>query len=251
MMIEWKKVNNSVGDDSVYADYIEHCARYKEMSVRGDKPTSAHECTHGINSEIRNHFNSENAFYIGNDMGVYFSSEPKAKKSNAVSYVPKELRKSRFSTYITGMKEWEDTPLYLFDEWCAYLAGGETITDMVLRAEPLNRELWKDNSKNPGEKPQQTDLMFAVVEFTVYATAITQFIHENDLQFFQADAFYDFFSFNIRRAIKVFGNGFDVMPWSESKDYYQQLLDSKLNTFLTSINCPLPKSPKVYYNPSR
>lgn len=43
----------TINDGSAYADYVDHCRAYREMWVKGSKTSTAHECTHGIHSEVR------------------------------------------------------------------------------------------------------------------------------------------------------------------------------------------------------
>jgi hypothetical protein len=50
----YPKLHQVEAGDSPYADAINHCERYNYYSVRGQRVTSVHECTHGINSQLRN-----------------------------------------------------------------------------------------------------------------------------------------------------------------------------------------------------
>lgn len=55
--IKWPKIHNVEAGKTLYADIINHCKSYKNFMEPGDKATSAHEVTHGANSEIRNSHN--------------------------------------------------------------------------------------------------------------------------------------------------------------------------------------------------
>lgn len=51
--LNYPKVNNVGTDESPYSDARSHCVKYDYYSG-GGRVTSVHECTHGINSQIRN-----------------------------------------------------------------------------------------------------------------------------------------------------------------------------------------------------
>jgi hypothetical protein len=96
---------------------------YGDTYWDSDLMTAGHETTHGINSELRNNYNKTgkqaNGFYVLDDQAAIIV-DPKIRKSAVAAYVPTSLRGDRYSTYVTGQTEWDDTPTYLFDEWVAY-----------------------------------------------------------------------------------------------------------------------------------
>jgi len=105
---------------TMYADVINHCLAYKEYIDPSSKITSAHEVTHRCNSDIRNEAGGNvNGFYVGNDRAIVIP-EPNTKKSDCAQYIPESLRGGRYSLYITGQQEWNNQPLYIFDEFVAY-----------------------------------------------------------------------------------------------------------------------------------
>jgi len=54
MTITWPEANRDVPDARVWADVARHCTNWRNYSQPGDLVTTAHECTHGVNSDIRN-----------------------------------------------------------------------------------------------------------------------------------------------------------------------------------------------------
>lgn len=187
---EWivvPEVNTAApADGSVLSDTIRHCVRWKEMSD-SSKTTTAHECTHGINAEMRNKvgvsYETEfkdglsmpitvqgygagqavNAFYVLNGRGVVLN-EPGIRKRDVAKNIPSALRGDRFSTYITGQPAWDGQPLYIFDEWSAYVNGARCGIDMVGR----------------GQNPDKSDLMRGPLEFSIYSLALMASIPESD-----------------------------------------------------------------------
>lgn len=149
------EVNSDADGDSVYADTIRHCTTWRQMADRS-KTTTAHECTHGINSQIRNSAGQRmNGFYALGGRGIALP-EPPIRKRDVASFVPNDLRGDRFSTYVTGQTAWDDSPLYLMDEWIAYRNGAACGLDMLAR----------------GESPEKTDLVRGPLEFSVYCLAM-------------------------------------------------------------------------------
>jgi hypothetical protein len=102
-----------------------------------DKPTWAHETTHGINAEIRNKHIGYNGFYcLGNKACVI--QEPKTTLQRVAERVPLSLRGKVYHLYLVEQRgDWNYQPLYLCDEWVAYINGAEC-------GKELNVEHWSD-----------------------------------------------------------------------------------------------------------
>jgi hypothetical protein len=197
--IEYKAVNSDESGDSVYADTITHCKNWKQYIEAGDKVTSSHECTHGINSDIRNantNLGKINAFYCLKDRAVILK-EPSCRKSDAAQFIPQPLRFSRFGTYVTGQSAWDNEPYYLFDEGVAYANGADCAIYMHNHGD----------DKNKG-----TDFMFGPVEFIAYLAAVLMAAEKaNSLQ---ADAI-EFANWHFKRVADLYYKGKDAMPWNE------------------------------------
>jgi hypothetical protein len=90
-----------------------------------------HEGTHGVNARIRQEFNRP-GFYLGGDRCL-LATHPKFRCTEVAKYVPDEFRGFQYQTYAVGMAEqWDDQPLYLWDEWCAYVNGAAIDTNRKL-----------------------------------------------------------------------------------------------------------------------
>jgi hypothetical protein len=124
----------------------------------------AHESTHAINSRIRNAAapNSVfNAFFVGHGTACILR-EPRVPLSAIAQFVPAELRgPTSFNLYLVRQAgQWNDQPLYVLDEWTAYVNGAAVGLDNATR----------DNATRGGQ-PEPCELQQAI-EFCGYATAL-------------------------------------------------------------------------------
>jgi hypothetical protein len=185
-----------------------------------DMITIAHETSHGIHSYIRQHMHGDeqqgdrvNGFYaLGGKVAVI--GEPRMRKRHVAPFVPASLRGSRFATYITGQTAWDDTPLYVWDEWNAYVNGGEAGVDLV------EHELWTYGWR---------DGVAGTIEFTVYALATAMAVQQQDPEYFvNNEAFREFLAFNIRRGMTSFKKGavMNEFKWDTQDRYWQKLKTS-------------------------
>ena len=121
-----KVTNSSLG--KVLQDIDSHMPAGHQYSD-GNKVTWSHETTHGINANIRNENQSLgniNGFYCLQDRACIIQ-EPKTTIQKMSHTIPKALRGPSYDLYlVTQTKDWNDRPLYLFDEWIAYTNGSET-----------------------------------------------------------------------------------------------------------------------------
>jgi hypothetical protein len=94
-----------------------------------DPVTAAHETSHGISSGIRNSnmkLGHVNGYYFPEYPDKYFIlTEPNFQMSDVLAYTPENLRGTGFyDTYLIGQQgDWNDRPLYIFDELTAYANG--------------------------------------------------------------------------------------------------------------------------------
>ena len=100
---------------------------------RAGRSTNAHETGHGIHSYLRNKYTAElgkrvNGFYGLSGRGIIVQ-EPNIRKSQVNRFIPSSVRGYRFPLYLERQKEWDDTPLYIYDEWNAYVLGGKCCVD--------------------------------------------------------------------------------------------------------------------------
>jgi hypothetical protein len=102
--------------------------RHKPVRERGhwdDHATLAHEMTHGIHFDLRltaSAYRPMNGFYVFDGLGVVVA-EPRFTKSAVAARIPQIMRSTRFHNYLTAQTSWDARPLYVWDEWTAYVNG--------------------------------------------------------------------------------------------------------------------------------
>ena len=151
-----------------------------------DPITSAHEQTHGINSYIRQQCGGRaNAFYTLNNF-VFIVREPNLRKGQVCAYVPTELRGDVWGLYMAGQQEWDDRPLYICDEWTAYINGAM-----------VGKELGK-----VGNRSMEHDVRHCV-EFAGYASALLVAIERHDPAYPDREKLQEFVAYNLKRTLKL------------------------------------------------
>lgn len=85
-----------------------------------DNPISTvHECTHGINSRLRNIYKKPCFYVLNNKMII---SESSGTLKDVADSVPPRFRGSLYQFYLVdAQKWWNNQPTYVFDELSAYL----------------------------------------------------------------------------------------------------------------------------------
>lgn len=174
-----------------------------------DKVTWAHETTHGINSNIRNKHQTWlvklglkssgriNGFYCLNNRAAVIT-EPNTTIGKVASIVPKSLRGDVYNLYLVQQaSSWGDTPLYICDEWVAYINGAECRQDLGI--------------KDRGETVQYA------MEFVVYSTCIAQSSQTNDEQLKK------FLMWNSQRIMDLYKKAENVEP---AKKYWEKVINN-------------------------
>jgi len=178
---------------SALTDIANHLpAQYGTTYDDSDLVTFGHETSHGIHAHLRNYENTTgqqaNAFYVLNGKAAVVM-EPNIYKHEIQPFVPSSLRDFRYDTYISGASAWDDTPLYVWDEWNAYVNGAEVGVGRV--DEGLWNEGWRDQSGN--------------LEFVVYAMCLAHAVSQLDPTYFSTYAqFGQFLMWNTERAMALF-----------------------------------------------
>ncbi len=214
--IDWpaQHSQSNSGWSSYMTDVIRHLpTSYGSTYYDADKVTYVHETTHGINSHLRNYKNTTgkkaNGFYVGHNKGVIIV-EPNIWKNDANAYVPQSLRDTRYSLYMQGSQAWNDTPLYLWDEWVAYANGTEAGLNLVLEGKWTAG--WRD--------------VFGSMEFTVYAVALAMAVEAKDPSYFSSYAqFREFLKWNIERCMRLYNDTHNrtEFKWNKVDDYYNKI----------------------------
>lgn len=207
-------------------DIIQHMAP-GDSNNYDDRITLGHETSHGIHSYIRNRLNTTgrpvNGFYVLNDQAVIVP-EPPIRKRQVAPYVPQSLRGSRYSVYVTGASDWDDRPLYIWDEWVAYTNGG------IVGVELVEAGLWGN---------QWRDGVAGQLEFVAYAVATAMATKELAPAFFNSTTqFREFLAFNLKRCMDSFfvGRDFEVFRFGTQDKLYNNLATAadaeKMRVFL-------------------
>ena len=218
------KTNSKWG--TVLTDIVQHEC---DSNSYDDLVTLGHETTHGINSYIRNSMNhlgrKANGFYILNGKAVVIA-EPTMMKHDVAPFVPHSLQGSRYSMYITGMPDWDDTPLYVWDEWVAYTNGGAAGVDIEKAG--LWSYGWRDAVMGP-------------IEFTVYGIALVMAVKEKDPELFADEDFRSVFQQFIQRSMSAFREGQTMIDfkWDQQDAYYESFKTSSdaepMRTFIRDM----------------
>lgn len=152
-----------------------------------DLVTWAHETTHGINSRIRVQQGAGvNALYcLDGNIGIF--REPRVTKANVCRYVPANLRGDVWGLYMQGQTEWNDTPLYILDEWVAYINGAYVAVELDSLGSNSSRSTAHDIAKS--------------VEFAGYASALLACIDAHDPNYSDRDKLAQFVAYNLERTL--------------------------------------------------
>jgi len=208
VFINWPKVrsvDSSLG--KVLGDIESHMPAghiYKD----NDKITWGHETTHGINSNIRNRnqkwivkhklrfffFRGEpylvkvaervNGFYCLEDRAVVIVEPPTTIRA-AAAKVPQSLRGEVYNLYMVQQAgSWNDTPLYIFDEWVAYTNGSEVRKDLRIQS--------------------RAETVTYMMEFNVYAMSLAMVVKEKGG--YDDTQLKAFLMWNIERSVRIYNN---------------------------------------------
>ena len=214
----WPEQQPSFGQAAYGTDLIDvgrHLpASYGTQYWDSSAITASHETSHGIHAHLRNYENHTgqraNAFYVLGNKAA-FVIEPGIRKQDIKARIPAALRGPRYQLYLVDQTAWDDTPLYVFDEWNAYLNGAEVGIDQVQHA--LYTAGW-------------TDAVMGPLEFTAYAIATAKTVSELDPTYFAANLqFRRFTAWNIKRAMSLFTEGrvMTQFTWADQDTYATKL----------------------------
>jgi hypothetical protein len=216
--IEWPVVARNNDEVSLFGDVMNHTTR-DQLVLRHDRNTNVHETLHRINNHIRNTYNKGNvrynAFYVFDNKAVLIE-EPKSKKSQVPAFVPSSLRTSgRFNTYVLGMNQWWDNqPLYLVDEWSAYV--GDSMSNI-------------EDVKNGRHNGQWSDGVAGCLDMGIYCVAMAMSIEKHDPEYWAANKqFRNFMTWHLERAWDAYKIG------SKMKEFKWETQDRMLHTLRTS-----------------
>lgn len=212
---------NDAPAGSVLEDIVQHLPSSYQGSSLGygntyyesDQGTWAHETTHGIHAHLRNYFSTnpsgrrQNGFYLLKDQYIIVD-EPPIRKSAVGQNIPPSLRKIRFGLYVSGQMAWDDTPLYIWDEWIAYINGAETRVEN--RGSGLSEGI-------------KEDTIYAAIEMSVYAIGVAIAAQNQDNTYLASHPqFTNALGCNLERAFSVYSRGIQIPAY----DWDPSLLES-------------------------
>lgn len=234
-------IKQTINEDSVYADIMN---RYSNPVFGHGRSTNAHETTHMINNEYRNKLNNYNFCYVRNGNGMPLE-EPKMTKNQIKEFVPQILRFYRFNTYLENQGDWNKQPLYIFDEWSAYVNDAHvSVEDAELGKKVTYQDNFFDDKENEytnnyetlkaffGEIPSNwTDGVSGALEFSIYAVATCMAIEKNDPTYWNGEKgkiIKTFVKWHLKEAQSIYqkGNTMPLFTWEKQ--------DKLLNDLKTS-----------------
>ncbi|MGE0324870.1 MAG: hypothetical protein AB7S68_21285 [Polyangiaceae bacterium] len=178
----------------------------RETTTWPDEESTAHELTHAIGFELRlvatRTDRRATGFYVLGGKAAILR-EPSFRKAQVAALIPPSLRRYRYDLYLAGQPGWDDRPLYVWDEWNAYINGATVAIERFQQ----------------GLQPHTTfavkDVVLAVLEFTVYAAAVILAATQYEPDYLSREAqSREFFAFNAERAMRVFQSGRSLAPFN-------------------------------------
>lgn len=161
--------------NTIYSDVINHVK--KPYGDQAGRPTNVHESVHHIVSDIRRQYIN---IHGDNIIGLYYGKgkaillqHPNIKIRDVSVRIPNDLRSYRYQLYfVSQLRDWNNYPLYILDEWTAYIWGGSC----ALEDYNQNRKV---NIK--------TDAVSGCLDFTIYTLYLVLTIKEKDLNYWNTN----------------------------------------------------------------
>lgn len=201
----------SVKNTSVLCEIVSYSVEPPFGNAHG-RATNAHETAHGIHATYRNEHirlrsgEQVNAVYMG-DGKIAVIREPEFLIKHIE--VPQCLRGYRHELYfVQQLQYWNEQPLYIFDEWVAYICGAECAVDDFETCGLDTKE----------------DSVSGSLEFSIYAVATYLAAKARDPDYLDREPqFRRVLGYTLKRAEQVFYDGRDVFPSKKQDDLYEAL----------------------------
>lgn len=209
-------VSNRVSENSIYADII-NFAKNPTLDIR-NRMTCAHETTHMINANLRNKIQKDkkvNAFYLPRGWAVVIE-EPSMKKSRVAEFIAPKMRGSRYALYVQGSPSWNNRPLYLVDEWCAYINGA------MVGIDDVNNGRYNDG---------WTDGVSGCLELSMYCVALCMAVEKYDNDYWNNNKqFKLFINWNLQRAYNTYmiGKDYKEFKWKKQEEFLKRFRESDI-----------------------
>ena len=228
--IKIPKYRSIKDNGEIYRDVLEH-SQQKPFGDESGRNVNVHETAHGIHSDIRNQYEKEfkrydlNAFYCL-DGNAILLIEPKITIRHIIKYVPEKLRSYRWNLYfVEQLKDWNDKPTYILEEWVAYILGSKCAVD--------------DHQKSI--ITHRSDAVSGCLDFSIYATALAIAVKNHDPEYWDNHPeFKAMINYHLIQAKKTLGAGLDIEAFNSEKQdqlYYNLLYDNsgeEIRKFLTT-----------------
>ena len=220
-IIKLTKYRDTKDKNPVYDDVLSHS---KNPVTNESRSTNVHETSHMISSQLRNENKGNiNGFYFENGRGVLIE-QPNLTIKDVSPYVPNNLRGYRYQLYfVDQLKYWNDSPLYIMEEWNCYTLGGDCAVEDYLLKLPL----------------EKTDAVAGTFEFMIYSTALYMCIKDKDPEYFKNnDQFKEFFHHLLDYSLSLFRQGRIIKEYFSPKsnklyaDYKNSTEGRKMQKFL-------------------
>jgi hypothetical protein len=142
--------------------------------------------------------------------------QPKIRITNVAEVVPQSMRLSLFQLYLVDQtKSWNTDPLYLYDEWNAYVNGAMTGVELGKRG--------KAAALPPGHN--STNSMLSCLEFNVYAIHLCMTAKDLD-KTYDAKQLLEFTAWNSRRGMNIYKEGYKLEFFNWDKHEYLTFLQT-------------------------
>lgn len=211
--MRWQAVPATNGDvNPTWGPTLTDIMQHKPARERGiwpDPASTGHEVTHAITFElylVASRTRAATGFYVLGGRAAMIDQPQGLRKSQIAGLLPPSLRKSRYGLYMAGQPGWDARPLYVWDEWNAYINGATVAVERY------------QTGLEPHKTFASNDNVFAVLEFTVYALALIHAAQQYDPQYLTREPqAREFFAWNARRAMALVARGRDLPPfkWGE------------------------------------
>jgi hypothetical protein len=207
--IDFQPIKNLSDND--WGDYLTDIENHLHPSMGtqyrvGDKPTWAHEITHGIHSWLNNNMQKgrEHYFlYVGHNKATKIK-QPKFKISDVAKIIPTSLQKTRYNLYLKKQQgDWNNEPVYLWDEWVAYCNGAECGIELV------SKGIYR---------PNKNDSCWGILEFNVYAAYVVMAQEKHDPGYDNKHML-EFLAWNMERGMRLYHESqqFPVYNWDNNQ----------------------------------
>lgn len=163
----------------------------------GDKVTSGHETTHGINSMVRNRLYKGkpiNAFYCLEGK-VSVLEEPRTRIEVVAREVPRSLRGGVYGLYMVEQAStWGDRALYILDEWVCYTNGSAVRKDLGMSG--------------------RSETVLYMLEFDVYVMTLAKVLEDLEPGY-SSGGFKDFVRWNVERSMSLYNGEREAAEYLE------------------------------------